>query len=187
MQKLYCYVDESGQDTLGKFFIVSVIITEVEREVLEKELEELEKFSKKGRRKWMETRKEQKLAYLRGLLKISKLKGKLNYSTYTNTREYFSKTILTTARAISFYVGDEYKATIFVDGLSKSMTAWFGVELRHLRIKTEKVRGVRKEQASALMRLADAICGLVREAVEGREEFMRLLEKGKKKGFIREL
>jgi len=29
-QKLYCYVDETGQDTAGKIFIVSVVIIEKE-------------------------------------------------------------------------------------------------------------------------------------------------------------
>jgi hypothetical protein len=28
MRKLYCYVDESGQDTEGKIFVVSIVITE---------------------------------------------------------------------------------------------------------------------------------------------------------------
>jgi len=32
MQKLYCYVDETGQDTKGKLFLVSVIITEPQRD-----------------------------------------------------------------------------------------------------------------------------------------------------------
>ena len=27
-QKIYCYVDETGQDTLGQFFIISVVVTE---------------------------------------------------------------------------------------------------------------------------------------------------------------
>jgi hypothetical protein len=27
-EKLYCYVDETGQDTMGKFFIVSVVVFE---------------------------------------------------------------------------------------------------------------------------------------------------------------
>ena len=31
-QKLYCYVDESGQDTGGKIFIVSVVVTKTEKE-----------------------------------------------------------------------------------------------------------------------------------------------------------
>jgi hypothetical protein len=30
MQKLYCYTDETGQDTKGKLFLVSVVITEKE-------------------------------------------------------------------------------------------------------------------------------------------------------------
>jgi len=39
VKKLYCYIDETGQDTLGKIFIVSVIITESERDALRKKLE----------------------------------------------------------------------------------------------------------------------------------------------------
>jgi len=30
-KKYYCYIDETGQDTQGKIFIVSVIITEREK------------------------------------------------------------------------------------------------------------------------------------------------------------
>ena len=48
MQKLYCYVDETGQNTKGRLFIVSVIVTEGEREELARQLEEIEKASKKG-------------------------------------------------------------------------------------------------------------------------------------------
>ena len=31
-QKFYCYVDETGQDTQGELFIVSVVIADQERE-----------------------------------------------------------------------------------------------------------------------------------------------------------
>ena len=50
MQKLYCYVDETVQDTKGKLFIVSVIVTEGEREQLARQLEEIEKNSGKGKK-----------------------------------------------------------------------------------------------------------------------------------------
>ena len=41
-QKLYCYVDETGQDTEGRLFLVSVVITEQEREEFARELEQIE-------------------------------------------------------------------------------------------------------------------------------------------------
>lgn len=42
MKKLYCYVDETGQDTEGKLFIVVVIIVENEKEVVIEQIEEIE-------------------------------------------------------------------------------------------------------------------------------------------------
>jgi hypothetical protein len=39
--------------------------------------------------------------------------------------------------------------------------------LRDLHIQTRKVRGVRKDENDALIRLADAVCGLVRDAEDG--------------------
>jgi len=38
MQKLYCYIDETGQDAGSKFFLVSVVIAEGEREKMVSEL-----------------------------------------------------------------------------------------------------------------------------------------------------
>ena len=52
MQKLYCYVDETGQDTRGNIFVVSVVVTGSERDVLLKFCEETEEKSRKGKFKW---------------------------------------------------------------------------------------------------------------------------------------
>ena len=47
-QKLYCFVDETGQDTKGEFFLVAVVIKEAEDlETLQEKLSEIEKLSKK--------------------------------------------------------------------------------------------------------------------------------------------
>lgn len=52
MQKLYAYVDESGQDTKGALFVVGVVVLETERESILKELEQIEEKSGKRVRKW---------------------------------------------------------------------------------------------------------------------------------------
>jgi len=187
MPKLYCYVDETGQDTQGDLFIVSVVVTEAEREDLIKQLEEIERATGKGRRKWMKTRKETKSEYIRRILNTPAFKGKLNYALYRNTVDYLSSTVLAIAKAMTFYADGNYKTTVFIDGLPKSQTQWFGKELRHLHIRTEKVRGVRKEEADALMRLADAVCGFVRAALEGQEEMAKVLDKAKAESYVREL
>jgi len=58
---------------------------------------------------------------------------------------------------------------------------------RVLHIRVRKVRGVRKDESDALIRLADALCGFVRGAVEGQEAMQGLLEQGKRTGFLKEL
>ena len=95
--------------------------------------------------------------------------------------------VLTTARAITEKASDEYKATIFVDGLQRSQIKWFGRELRHLSIRTKKVRGVRRDETEPLIRLADALCGFVRAAESGRGEVTTLLNKARTEGIVKEL
>src|SRR5271165_6282825 len=45
--RLFCYVDETGQDTLGRFFIVPVVVTGDPRERLVAKLEQIEHVSHK--------------------------------------------------------------------------------------------------------------------------------------------
>jgi hypothetical protein len=52
--------------------------------------------------------------------------------------------------------------------------------LRQLRIRVRKVRGM-KDESSPLLRVADAICGFIRDYMEGQEytkEFQWAFEKG---------
>jgi hypothetical protein len=39
--KFYCYVDETGQDTFGELFIVSVVVSAADRDSLVSTLEEI--------------------------------------------------------------------------------------------------------------------------------------------------
>lgn len=187
IQKIYCYVDETGQDTQGDLFIVSVVVTELDRDKIISHLEKIEKSTGKGRRKWSQTKNRQRHEYIDNILNLAILKGKLNYAIYRQTTDYLARTILTVARAITACSIPEYKAVIFMDGLPKSQVKWFGSELRHLKIRTEKVRGVRKEENDAIARLADAVCGFVRKAVGGKKELKNLLRKAKSTGSIKEI
>jgi hypothetical protein len=92
-------------------------------------------------------------------------------------------TVLSTAKAILTAAGEMSGATVYVDGLPKARLRWFGVELRRLSIPTRKVAGVRREESDALMRLADAGCGLVRQALSAEwPEIARLFERAKEEG-----
>lgn len=175
MQKLYCYVDESGQDTKGKIFLVSVVILEKDRELFKKNLEEIEEKSGKKRRKWYKTNNERRLNYIQKIIKSDFLKGKIFYSKYENTKSYVDLTILTAAKAILKKAKDSYKTTILVDGLRKTERYYFASGLRKLKIKVRKVRGVRDEN-DPFIRLADAIAGFIRDSLEENLK-MRVLSK----------
>ena len=92
--KLYCYVDETGQDTLGEFFIVSVVVTDSGRDLLIEKLEAIERISGKGKVKWMKVRGHQRLAYIREVLSAPMFKGTLYFSRYRGTKSYMALTVL---------------------------------------------------------------------------------------------
>lgn len=101
MQKLYCYVDETGQDTKGEFFIVSVVVTAEEHEQLLEILGKIEKMSGKGKVKWHQTRDRAKLLYMRELLNHPLFRNKFYFSTYHKTKDYLPLTVITVARTIT--------------------------------------------------------------------------------------
>jgi hypothetical protein len=186
-QNLHCYVDETGQDTLGRLFIVSVVITEAERDALAAELETIERVSGKGKVKWIHTRHAARIAYIEAVLSAAAFRNTLYFSAFSNTKSYMAMTVLSTAKAIALVARQPSQATVYVDGLPKARLRWFGVELRRLSIRTRKVAGIRREESDALMRLADACCGFVRLALSGqRPDVTGLFEKAKAERYLRE-
>ena len=81
-RKLYCYVDESGQDTKGKLFVVAVVITAEERERIIDLLEAIELVTGKHRMKWIRTSHARRLAYVRRVLSLSILRNKLSVALF---------------------------------------------------------------------------------------------------------
>jgi len=166
-QKLYCYVDETGQDTAGKLFIVSVVVAQKDREEIDKILEKIEKETGKGKTKWTRSKKEFKIAYLERVLTNKAFRRKIFHSFSKDTRAYRELTLITIASAITnVKEKDDYKASIFIDGLQRTQIFRVGSGLRKIGVQTQKVRGIRDE-SSAIIRLADTVAGLVREQAEG--------------------
>lgn len=61
MLKLYCYTDETGQDTKGEMFLVSVLLTEKDDlEALKEKILEIERKTK-GSKKWTKTSNRNKI------------------------------------------------------------------------------------------------------------------------------
>lgn len=80
MQKLYCYVDESGQHTQGSIFVVGVYIVEdtKQREVNRKILEGIENSSGKRRQKWRTSKHTERLNYFKTVFSDPVFKGGLH-------------------------------------------------------------------------------------------------------------
>jgi len=63
IKKLYCYVDETGQDAAARVFIVVAIVSAEEQEKLRDALIRIESAAGTGRRKWHKSRPARRLRY----------------------------------------------------------------------------------------------------------------------------
>lgn len=177
--KLYCYVDETGQDTLGRFFIVAIVVTDNQQHELEKSLEAIEKSTGK-KTKWMKTRDKVRASYANALMEHD-LPAMIFVKNFISSSkdDFDNLEVLAAAQAINAYRKahgireDEYKLTVTVDGLSRTVAARMASEFRKLGIKPRKIVG-KKDESNAIIRLADAMAGLAREAYEGRPEYIEL-------------
>jgi len=182
MQKLYCYVDETGQETTGEIFIVSIVVIGEERDELLKLCEQLEIITGKKKDKWGATKHERRMRYLHHILADDRFKGKLRYSLFRKTREYDASTVEGIARAVLWEKPSKnYTSLIYVDGLSRTKRHQYAVGLRRYGIHIRKVMGVARDESNALTRLADALAGFVGDALKGRfKEIKQLYDRAKR-------
>lgn len=187
IKKLYCYVDETGQDTKGELFIVSIVVAKEDREELRKLLEKIEEETGKKKTKWIQTKKQYKITYLDRVLNTRAFRNKIFYSLSEDTKAYKEVTLITIASAITIVKeNDRYKASVFIDGLQKKEIPRVGAGLRKIGVHTEKVRGIRDEN-DALIRLVDSISGLVREWYKGIDYAQKLFKTGAANKTLREI
>lgn len=187
MQKLYCYVDETGQDTEGKLFLVSIIIPEKEdKDKIEKEHLKIEKESGKGLLKWKKTHPKIRERYLKRILEIKELQNSVFYASYQNRKDYIPLTESAITKAILQKAKGDYRTTIYIHGFNPAEEKKVIKELKRFKIKYRKVKGMR-ESASPLIRLADAIVGFIRDYQEGKKYAKDLFEEFQKRGMIQQV
>ncbi len=185
-QKIYAFVDESGQETNGALFLVSVIVTGQEYERLNEMLIEIEERSRKSLKKWSRARFEYRVAYIEAVIALPLFRGLIFFSRYTNSQAYFDLTVETTAKAIHHKNKEAAPATVIVDGLSGRDVDRFKTRLRGSGVNVRKVRGARDE-SEPIVRLADAVAGFVRDFLEGQPYAPKLYEKALREGIFIEL
>ncbi|HRJ44265.1 MAG: hypothetical protein KJZ86_03045 [Caldilineaceae bacterium] len=102
------------------------------------------------------------------------------------TQDYLAATVQTIAHALDASAVGEYKATVLIDGLSRSVEREVGRQLRRSGLSVQKVRGI-DDESEPLIRLADALCGFVRNGKEGNGVMAVLLERALSSGWLLEV
>ncbi len=190
--KIYCYVDETGQDTKGAFFIVGLVIAVGEdQEKMISTCEAIESRTGKGRVKWTKTREDRARAFMGEILQTPVFHGRLFVARYENTRNYQAATLDAIARVLEVILPEEARegtrVIVLIDALPKKHVDMVKQNLRNRERRVKKVKGVRREEGDALIRLADALCGFARDAYEGEKEVLTLWKRAVERRHIREI
>jgi len=155
--------------------------------LLRRTCELIEQETGKGRLKWVDAAPRRRSAYIQQVLTKPIFRDKLSFAVYQNSRDYATLTIETVARTLNADPPMAYQATVLIDALPRSLERIVGLRLRRSGVPAKKVRGVKKDENDALIRLADAVCGFVRAAVEGTSQLHPLLDRAIQAGFRRDL
>ena len=76
-KKLYCYVDETGQDAGSKIFVVVTVASLEDQEKIRQALLEIEDAAGTGHRKWHKSRPARRLRYIRDIVEKNLFAGLL--------------------------------------------------------------------------------------------------------------
>ena len=185
--KLYCYVDETGQDARSSQFIVVTVIISTDPEGLRTVLQEVEKQSGKRQRKWTNATVAQRLAYVERVVSSAGFTGTIFFSRYPKPTNYPESTFTAIAQAIEAAAGGRpFRAHVFIDGLSLTERQRGAEHLRAFSRDVKKVRGLRDE-SDEFIRLADTFAGFVRAHLEGATYTALLYKRGIDRGVITEV
>jgi hypothetical protein len=186
MQKIYCYVDETGQDIKSEFFIVVAVVNDEDQNLLRKNLYEIESLTKIGKRKWHKSSFDRKKQYLNLLIKKAICKGDIYFGHYKKPIPYFLPILEVLEKAILDKTKENYKAIVYVDGIDKKKANELTNALRVRKIKLGLVKS-RRDESEPLIRLADRWAGCIRASFLQNKEYKDILERAKNKKFIKEV
>lgn len=176
MNKIYCFVDETGQDSAGKLFIVVIVVIRNSFvDETRQNLLSIEGITGKHKSKWGKVKHEIRSKYLKLAIKLIKKSGHVYYASFFQTKEYVALTAFALAQAILIF-SDKLptESTIVIDGLKSAEQSKVSRVMKIFNIKYAKIRGSRDE-SEPVLRLADSIAGLVRDAEEKNDISKKLL------------
>ncbi len=186
-KKLYCYVDETGQDAGSKLFVIVSVVSGEEQGIIRNQLEKMEQDTKIGIKKWHTSRSPEKEEFIRNIIKNEIAKGDVYYGKYKKPSSFFFPMMETVEKAIKDKAGtDSYQATVYIDGIDKKKAKELTNILRQAGIRLKYVRSA-KDGSEPMIRLADRWAGCIRNAYEGKGVSKSILSRAEKHGYITQI
>jgi hypothetical protein len=183
-QKLYCYVDETGQDTASNVFIVVAVLSDRDQENLRAALIAIEQQAGVGRSKWHDAKPARRLRYIELVLERKVGQEEVFFGSYPKPLPYLLPMIEVLEHAIKANAAPSYTARVFVDGIDRKKAAELTNALRLHGVFLEMVRG-RRDESEPIIRLADMWAGCIRRALSGKAEERALLQRAIEKNYIK--
>lgn len=185
-KKLYCYVDETGQDAASSVFVVVAVVSLEEQEKLKRTVADSENASGTGGRKWHKSQAARRLRYLTLLLQKEIGRGEVFFGSYKKPLPYFFPLLDILEKSIKIKAPASYIARIFVDGIDRKKAKELTNALRQRNISLELVRN-RRDESEPLIRLADMWAGCIRAALSGSKEEQEILKKALSTRYLKEV
>jgi hypothetical protein len=185
-ERLYCYVDETGQDAGTQFFAVVAVVSAEGQDRLRRKLEEIEDAAGTGHRKWHKSRSERRLRYLAIMLEAKLLPGQIFFGTYRKPTPYFFPFVETIEVDIKARASGSFTARVCIDGIDRQKAAELTNALRDRGVSLEMVRG-RRDESEPLIRLADMWAGCIRAARLGARAESTILQSALDSGHVVDL
>lgn len=186
IQKLYCYVDETGQDARSSVFIVAAVVSEEEQSILRKNIISAEQEAGIGLSKWSNASQNRRIKFLRLMIERGIGRGDIFYGIYKKPIPYFFPMLDLIAKAIQAKVTSEYKTKVYVDGIDRKKAKELTNALRVEGISLDLVKS-RRDESEPLIRLADRWAGCVRAALESNQEARAVVKQAKLEGYFGEI
>lgn len=185
-QKVYAFVDESGQDDASRFFIVVAVVSDQDQHALRKQLEEVEEIAQTRKMKWHKSRHVRRTKYLSLVLDRKIAAGEVYFRSFKKPLPYFFPMLDVLEKALKGVVKTPYKTFVHVDGIDIQKAKELTNALRAHSITLGLVRS-RRDESEPLIRLADMWAGCIRGSLRGSKEYTDLLQRAKKERYLNEI
>jgi hypothetical protein len=185
-QKLYCYVDETGQDTASDVFIVVAVVSDGNQENLRDALIGIEELAGVRYSKWHNSKPSRRVRYIELALDRKLGKEDVFFGSYPKPLPYLLPMIEVLERAIKAKAAPSYTARVFADGIDRKKAAELTNALRLHGISLEMVRS-RRDESEPIIRLADMWAGCIRGAIFRKAEERALLQRAMESNYLRRI